>query len=358
MVTGSCGSNALNHAVEQYLRELLKDHAYLNRDGATIEGYARKLSFHDFEHRVKPNWEVGPGTRPCVFEIPALEYDPGIPKDSRENAPGRLTIPFRKLNEIFRTVCSDVADVMMKQLTLTTQKVLKIKQVVLMGGFGYGSSVQLYLPHEYIRTTLMDAVAAGGVLRALNKSNGPKRVAKSSYGVRCDEPYDPVNCPSHQGQRTIQGIHNTRETYVQTIQWVVKLEYLIFRQVEDEEIGPDYEAAETRYQTFAYWNDDGSRNTGPFICRDEIWVSDTANLDHQNHDNQDAERIGIIETDITGLYEHLTASSSLGTEYLEFTYELKFIVDGLNMKCLHVCKGDIIGELKVSMAPGFLPGAT
>jgi hypothetical protein len=66
---------------------------------------------------------------------------------------------------------------------------------------------------------VIDAVAAGGVLRALNKENGPIRKSKSSYGLGRYETYDR---DVHQGQETVPGFHNGK-TYVSTIHWVSKL---------------------------------------------------------------------------------------------------------------------------------------
>ncbi|SCO89833.1 uncharacterized protein FRV6_13961 [Fusarium oxysporum] len=123
------------------------------------------------------------------------------------------------------------------------------------------------------------------------------------------------------------------------------------------------------YQTFPYWNADGTVNHGPFICQEEIWVSDEAYLDccsFRDDPNKDAQRIGVIVTDVTHLRPRFLRKTAQARGprgryrrywYWKFPYELVLIIDGLNMKCVQVFNGQVIGEMKVGIAPGFTPGA-
>lgn len=41
-----------------------------------------------------------------------------------------------------------------------------------------------------------------------------------------------------------------------------------------------FEKVEVRIHTFPYRNKDRTMNKGPFLCTDEVYVSDSAHLDH------------------------------------------------------------------------------
>lgn len=68
--------------------------------------------------------------------------------------------------------------------------------------------------------SVVDAVAAGAVVRALNKESGPNRVAKTAYGLGVFEPYDNK---VHGSQATLDGVCDPREKYVKCIQWISKI---------------------------------------------------------------------------------------------------------------------------------------
>jgi hypothetical protein len=71
-----------------------------------------------------------------------------------------------------------------------------------------------------LRTTIIDAVAAGAVLRALDKKGGPRRVTKTAYGLGV---YVRYNKELHGNQKPTNGIQNPHEKWIKTIQWVSKL---------------------------------------------------------------------------------------------------------------------------------------
>jgi hypothetical protein len=66
----------------------------------------------------------------------------------------------------------------------------------------------------------VDAVAAGAVLRALDKDGGPRTVAKTGYGLGIYEPYDKE---IHGNQTPIKGIQDPNEKYIRIIKWASKL---------------------------------------------------------------------------------------------------------------------------------------
>ncbi|KAF5705911.1 Hsp70 chaperone protein [Fusarium mundagurra] len=114
--------------------------------------------------------------------------------------------------------------------------------------------------------------------------------------------------------------------------------------LEGQDIPPLFEKSARRIQTFPYWNNNGTVNHGPFICQEEIWVSDKAHLDYHSYlheHNNGAKVIDILETDVTHLRHHFERKidESQGQDnndsrcwYWEFPYELVLTIDGLNMK--------------------------
>ncbi|KAF4946762.1 hypothetical protein FGADI_10966 [Fusarium gaditjirri] len=257
----SCGSNALNDAFQDLLRNLLVGHDYLNEGGVTLEAYISKLAVDDFERIVKPKWAAPEKNNDKEFEIIGLRFDAGDP-DQVENRqlrrPNRLTIRSEHLDEIYGKVCENVSAIMKQQLHAAAQKGLK-----------------------------------------------------------------------------------------------------------GEDIPPLFEKSALRLQTFPFRNADRTINHGPFICQEEIWVSDEAYLDHRSYldeHNRDAKRIGILKTDVTHLRPHLLRKPDEEQDdrywYWEFPYKLVLAIDGLNMKCVQVYNEQVIGEMKVGIAPGFTPGAT
>ncbi|KAM0406007.1 hypothetical protein ACHAPZ_002760 [Fusarium culmorum] len=115
-----------------------------------------------------------------------------------------------------------------------------VDAVILMGGFAQSRSLCDFIQEMvreigqmYGRTyrmldpsqdesigSVVDAVAAGAVVRTLNKESGPNRVAKTAYGLGVFEPYDKE---VHGSQATLDGVCDPREKYVKCIQWISKI---------------------------------------------------------------------------------------------------------------------------------------
>ncbi|KAF5620077.1 Hsp70 chaperone protein [Fusarium sp. NRRL 52700] len=233
----SCGSNALNDAFRDLLRNLLVDHEYVNEGGATLESHICKLAIHDFEHFIKPIWsDKEHENHDPMFEIIGLKFDAGDPDQAGRPQlwqPNCLTIRSCDLDGIYRKVCGNVSAIMKQQL---------------------------------------HAAAESGL--------------------------------------------------------------------EGGDIPPLFEKSAKRIQTFSYWNANRTVNHGPFICQEEIWVSDEAHLDNLSYldeHNKDAEMIGILETDVTHLRQHFVRRGGDDSRrwYWEFPYELVLTIDGLNMKYAH-----------------------
>ncbi|KAG5662071.1 hypothetical protein KAF25_004310, partial [Fusarium avenaceum] len=368
-----CGSKALNEGVHRLVYNLLRDHTYLESDGVTIAGITRKLIDHDLDKIKKPGWSADVKNYDWRAQVLGIKFDPGNPNAGRYNntplVSHRLTIRAEPINAIFRKVCGQVADIMEAQVVEGLKTGVRIEKVVLVGGFAesrflcrclearlaeinaqHSLCAEIYRP-DNDWAPMVDAVAAGGVLRALDKENGPIRKLKSSYGVGRYEIYDP---DVHQGQETVPAFHNGK-TYVSTIRWVCKMNKIM---------SPKFETVEDRIHTFPHWNKDRTVNKGPFFCTDEVYVSDSVHLDHLSVDdehNEGSEMICILKNEITRFYKPglgaMNPFKKCGRAHWEFQYQLVYVIDGLNMRCFQRYNGETFGELKIGCAPGLPSGS-
>ncbi|KAL6916145.1 hypothetical protein FSST1_007640 [Fusarium sambucinum] len=371
----SCGSNALNEAFFKLILKKLDGHEYLeDQPGVTIEGIAKKMAFDTFENGIKKSWDTFDMEQPdCIFEVHGIKYDPSFPHD--KGHPNRLTVTANEMQTIFQGVFKKVYKIIATQLEAALNNGININTVVLMGGFALSMSLcqhlEVKLDHlgqdhrrtyrivnhaDEDRMATIDAVGSGAVLRALNKEDGPSRVAKTAYGLGVFVRYDKK---LHGIQKPIDGIQNPREKWIKTIQWVSKL---------GEVLPPMHEKNPyIRCCQFPYHDSDGKRKK-EFIIRDEIYLSDFASEDDYSIDherNQDAEFIGYIYADVTHLANTFLCKRVKGKgrhqrgsrKYWEFHYDLVYQIDGLNMKCIQRRGDEILGELGVNIASALPPGA-
>ncbi|KAJ4252956.1 hypothetical protein NW762_010865 [Fusarium torreyae] len=385
---GTYGSGAIDEGIGEVLRKRLKPHRYLEQNGITIEGIVRSL-VHEFKTSIKPGWDMDNKTNNYLDVIGLVPF-PGEPNVLRN----RVVIRHHEIKKIFLDVLSPIKEILLEQLTASRNRGLSIdvchldlpnpfcatsdigvQRVVVMGGFADSPTYQKYLRKsldEYnehtscaaewyhpTMSTVLNAVAGGGVIRAANKANGPQRIARSSYGLGRFEHWD---AKLHKGQTPIKGYDNEKP-YARTIDWMVKL---------GEEIEHDKEYAFECEYTFPS-RKFGLPNKGPFELSDEVWVSDTASQSHLDVDgehNKGSECLGLMKTDVTHLRRYfetrLDYKRKRGkgkVEWLVLTYHLVFKINGLNMNCRQVFRFEDgteihLNNLKASLAPGINLGAS
>lgn len=73
------------------------------------------------------------------------------------------------------------------------------------------------------------AVSCGAVLAALNKDNGPKRRAQSSYGFFVREPYDPSFFLGFEGHRDSDKERDHEQCEVDGQKYVHVINYLLVK---------------------------------------------------------------------------------------------------------------------------------
>jgi hypothetical protein len=135
---------------------------------------------------------------------------------------------------------------MLAQLKYARDNNIDVYKVVLVGGFGdspalkrylnaslssvnnqYGTKVQLSASPQNRSAT---GVAVGALKRALNKSNGPRRVPYRSIGILYHVPDDPVYGSSSEvlAQRATPSDLSNEDYIMRTIKWIIKVVSTLF----------------------------------------------------------------------------------------------------------------------------------
>ncbi|KAJ4127065.1 hypothetical protein NW768_008688 [Fusarium equiseti] len=364
----TCGSTQLNAGFRRLLHQLLDDQTYLEDGQTTIQGIIEGFVFKDFEYDIKRSFNLS--ERPVGYHRIHLKgLRKGVRPDLNDN---ELAISRESIYHIFMNVFKRAAKVMTDQLDKARRKRISVDKVVVIGGLASNPSFLAYMqqklamwnyknrskckiqvPDEIKRGMVINAVASGAVLRALDKRNGPSRQARCSYGLLRLEPQDPEG---RKGSRNAF----TKDRWLRTIYWVI--------QKGSEIVPSDTKIYEAMTPFPVYDGNSRNRFRGPYICRQDIYLSDTAYKCHQDENdehNLDAEHLGYLEFDVSRYYERgrfLTRQAGQNHDgvvvtepHTEFHWQIHFVVNGLNLACCAVVDGNVEAVLKVNMASGFDP---
>ncbi|KAF5649978.1 Hsp70 chaperone protein [Fusarium sp. NRRL 52700] len=331
---GLHGSSYLNEGFRDYLKDLLSEETYLNDGIETIHGIVERITFEEFEKRIKRG-----------FDYNQL-----------------------KIREIFFKHLDAIAEIVKSQLDEARGKGYTVGKVVLIGGFGTSISLSQRLQdflEEYGRghncritlmepqqgTSIINAVASGAVLRALNKANGPERVARSSYGILRTEPFRQY--PEHAGLKPSYDRHDGMPYIKQTIDWVLKLGERVPSVWQCEPF--------TCSHTFDVWP------VRPFICKEILYVSDRATRSHYKRthpNNKGAEYVGEIEVDFSSLRDQLvpiepTINSNkqkIGKRHYKIDFTMAIKVVDRDLECFAIHDQKVVKKCRINIASGFRPG--
>ncbi|KAI9933210.1 hypothetical protein ASPWEDRAFT_42965 [Aspergillus wentii DTO 134E9] len=335
-----CGSSFLNERFEQLLRQRLEGETYLNVDtgggqkGITIEGIIGAL-VNQFESDKRAFDIMNPNFQGTSFFIHGLQSN-----EEKKFDPWRLNLDRGDLRYIFGDLLKGILDLMLRQIELADRQGILVKKVLLIGGFSASPSLNRYLKkhlHKRSRETghLIDllcqempetAVAFGGVLRALNREDGPTRVIQSSYGFQRTEPWAPEMIDAHKHSKPLKVDPNDGDLYVKnTIFWIVK---------KGDQVPPFSEHTITSIFTFS------AQPNQRFICEEKLFVSDKRRESHYrkgHKNNKGAKEAGKIVVDMTflrtdGHIQPIMPEGTHGQLHYRVEYQLVMIIDGYNMK--------------------------
>ncbi|KEF55827.1 uncharacterized protein A1O9_08578 [Exophiala aquamarina CBS 119918] len=138
---------------------------------------------------------------------------------------------------LFEPSLKGVADLLENQLELASVKGLTVSKLIVVGGFGespslrgrieeviggkrnlIGTTIDTIWPHEFPTS----AVARGAVLRALNKSDGPSRISRSSFGFLRHEQYLEYTEHIEAGVKPARDPVDHYDSVYDTIWWVIQ----------------------------------------------------------------------------------------------------------------------------------------
>jgi len=332
----NCGSSYLNENFEAHLKGRLKDETYLLGNGRTLPMIVSSLSTLNFEKGKK---------KIDIFKRHSASYVIYLLRSdkSRGFTDNKILLNADDLTEILEPILRRVWAVLQDQLDAAFEKGKIIKHVFLSGGFAGSPSLVTMLRQvleDYSKElgllskihlvedakTSNAAVSSGAVLRALNKENGPRRFAQSSYGFLRREPFQPLVFKAHSHTRpkrdSIDG-----ELYVEVINYFMRKGSLI---------NPVHQFAAIRAIH--------TLEVDQMKCEELLYVSDTARESHytlSNPKNKDAQLVGSIVTDVSKLRDegHIQITNpkgddgqGVGKPHYRVEYDLVVTVEGRNLR--------------------------
>ncbi|KAK8130804.1 hypothetical protein PG999_003184 [Apiospora kogelbergensis] len=359
---GLFGSSYLNESFRKLLKGRLKDELYLESGTHTIDSIVEKIMMEDFEYKVKRsfNYYATPG----LWKIPVqgLVDNPG--KAFQE---GCLLMRMETIKALFDPLLQGIVSVLEDQMMKATSRGFRVEKVVLIGGFAAsektlvrylqkhldklnakdGSKIELIKPRH--ATT---AVASGAVLRAFNKELGPKRLARSSYGILRTEPFE--QCEEHEGLRPYYNPYDGQPYIKDTVDWILKL---------GSEVPPVWKKSFECEHLIPCWP------VQRLLCTEILYVSDHATESHyrlKDVKNFGAEKVGEIVVDFTFLREQgwllptepgkNSKGKPAGKRHYKVEYKIEIEVVDRDLKCYAVYKGEVVEKCRINIASAFRPG--
>ncbi|KAB5518088.1 hypothetical protein GE09DRAFT_1045090 [Coniochaeta sp. 2T2.1] len=361
---GLHGSSYLNEGFRKLLTDTLKDETDLEDEENTIAGCVERIMINDFEYRLKRTFDCYTARGYKDFDVPGLRENPE--KDGFKK--GRLRVHVGEIMNIFLTHLEGIGSIMEDQINAALAKGTRVEKVVLIGGFAASISLKKYL-EQRLKTfcdernchisllrqedTAITAVACGAVLRAVNKEQGPKRHARSSYGILRREPY--MEFPEHEGAPKYHDPHDGLPYVVNTVDWVLKL---------GEEIEPVW-----RCQPFLCCHTFDCWPVRPLICKEVLYVSDRSTESHyqlRHPKNKGAEKAGEIVVDFTflrdeGLIQPVDGGVNakgrrIGKRHYRVTFTMVIKVVDRDLQCIAIYDGRVRQKCKINIASAFSPG--
>ncbi|KAH6842480.1 hypothetical protein B0I37DRAFT_382023 [Chaetomium sp. MPI-CAGE-AT-0009] len=360
---GLYGSSYINESFRDLLRRRLADETYLEDEDSTIDGRIEKIMISDFEYRLKRifNCYSAQGTK--QFDVPGLRPNP-----AKGFSRGSLRIPVNEIKQIFLDRMDGIGSIMEEQIQKALERGTKIEKVLLIGGFAGSVSLRKYLSARLrnfcerkncpVPTLLhpphtATAVARGAVLRAFNKERGPRRYARSSYGILRSEIWGEF--PEHDEAKRAYDPHDGQAYAFNTIDWVLKL---------GQEVEPVWSCT-----PFLCSHTFNCFPVQPLICREILYVSDRSKDSHyqlSHPKNAGAEKVGEIVVDFTflrneGLIQPVDGGFNqdgkpVGKRHYRVTYTMVIKVVDRDLRCYAIYDGRVRKKCKINIAAAFRPG--
>ncbi|KAK7941501.1 uncharacterized protein PG986_013888 [Apiospora aurea] len=378
---GLFGSSYLNEGFRKLLKECLKDELYLERGADTIDSIVERIMMEMFEYKIKRSFEYYKIKARHLKRIPVQGLLDNEKKYFRD---GCLHVPLQTIKALFDPLLQGIVSVMDDQIIKATAKGSRVEKVVLIGGFASSEKTLV----KYVETHLekfnvendchiklvkpkhaTTAVASGAVLRAFNKELGPKRLARSSYGILRTEPFG--ECEEHEGLRPYYNPFDGQPYIKDTVDWILKL---------GSEVPPVWKKSFDCEHLIPCWP------VQPLICTELLYVSDHATQSHYRlkdvrnagtlytiflhcsvtYSLPGAEKVGEIVVDFTFLRDQgwllptepgtNSKGKPVGRRHYKVEYKIEIEVVDRDLKCYAIYKGEVVKKCRINIASAFRPG--
>ncbi|KAL3454207.1 hypothetical protein BJX65DRAFT_262995 [Aspergillus insuetus] len=346
-----CGSSYINQALAIESRRRLADVTDIGSDTAySREAAIQNDLFREFEYEVKRAYdpdELEDGD--CVpLRLLGLKADP-----SKNFGQGQLLVTKEQMNTYFDRSITGTVVLVREQLRQV--KAGGVKILLLVGGFSRSPALRKRLQREFKAlqivhpeddVTMDNAVSRGGLLRALNKDDGPRRKLRLNLGVCVTEEYN----PKFEGHCAAESFHhplNGREYVKECIEWAIR---------KDRVLGQGENSSILMHRVFDVDDEMAAHET--------LYFSDKKVHPHYEKDhwrNDGHREAGVVEANLDFLRENNMLQPKVnekGKEYYEVDYSLELEVNGRNMKALirYPPGQEVKGENQICIAAAFKPG--
>ncbi|KAF2025869.1 hypothetical protein EK21DRAFT_103649 [Setomelanomma holmii] len=315
-----CGSSDLNERFRHFAVLHLDEQKGKLEDvetGITIHNIIESEMMHYFESDVKRAYDPN-DVDGYHFRLRGLRKSTKNPRLQN----GMFVISPADLQAIFQESLDKIDSLMLAQLKYVRTKHTVVKKVVLAGGFGDSPALQAYLraslntvntQHgtkvELVvnpKTYSAPGVAVGGLVRAMNKENGPRRVPYRSIGIIYHVPDDlSYGC-------------SAEEYFMRTLKWLIK--------VGEGELEPMHTIT---FESMHQFSPDDSR----WIAREELYASDTCNEDYFTRSHKKnigkTSKFGHVEFDVTHLKSRIELFDE---EWYEVVLRIELLVIDRNLQ--------------------------
>ncbi|KAL2808863.1 hypothetical protein BJX63DRAFT_424297 [Aspergillus granulosus] len=325
----SCGSGYVNQALKREAIKRIKSTPYESLKGPSFEYIIEHDLMTNFEYTLKRDFRPSMGLD--GNEVIVVH---GLVKNT-ELGFGDSTMSISSLDGISKLI--------RQQINAAAAKG-RIK-ILLVGGFSVAPILRAHIEREFSSLRIMYppigldstvTVSHGAVFRALNKSDGPKRVAQSNFGFLQLELYNERLSAHREVGRTF---NHTDGKY--------------------------YECVLRKHQRFLTRNWQAFKLDEELVINQQIWVSDFDNArnHHQSSHrcNRGAEIFGILRIDLEGVKQEgllKMKSGPGGNTFYEIHYELCMEIDGRNLDVKLFCPpgGTCRGQTQLCITAAFIPG--
>ncbi|KAL4882515.1 hypothetical protein BJY04DRAFT_187211 [Aspergillus karnatakaensis] len=349
----NCGASYVNQALKKEAVRRITDNVCRSMlQGPSFEYVVEHDIMNYFEYSVKRVFDPAEG----------LDGDEtivvhGLKKDvTRRFGNSTMIFSRREIAALFGPSLDGITKLIHQQVNAAREKGLTVQRLLMVGGYSSSPVLRSHIKSAfqsleimYPPTKLSDhaiSVSHGAVFRALNKSDGPRRIVQSNFGFLQIEKYS-KRLRAH--QQVVPEFNETDGTdYVHNVlDWVIK---------KDQVLKQNQQFRTRNWQTFKLDDE--------LAINQQIWVSDFDNAeDHYKSvakQNKGAEVLGILHIDLEEVRNEglLEVKTGIHDQYYEIHYELGMEVDGRNLSVKLFCPpgGRCRAQTQLCITAAFIPG--